>query len=63
LDLGGDRRSSSAQFLDLGGEVPARSLLALDDVDAHLVEHRHDVFDLLGGVSSDGSTVQLVQVT
>ena len=37
----GSSRASSDGFLGLG-------FLGLDDVDAHLVEHREDVLDLLG---------------
>ena len=38
----------SLGLLDLGGDVLGL-LFALDDRDAHVGEHRIDVFDLVGG--------------
>ena len=52
-------------FLGVGGASarprPLRRLVVLDDVDAHVGEHRHGVFDLLGGHFLRGQhRVQLV---
>jgi hypothetical protein len=42
--------------LFLGGRLAIVLLVRFDDVDAHVGEHRHDVFDLLGGDLLEGST-------
>ena len=61
LDQRGLGRLALGLLLHLGGEVLGL-LLALDHVDAHLVEHRHDVLDLLGrGLVRGQNRIELIE--